>query len=316
LALAAVGFSHAASAQTTTTIRVANLELGTNLPIFYLPKLAAKYGLDIKIVNFRRGVETAQALKAGEVDVALGGTEAAISAAASGTQVVILSNYCSGGVAWVTRPDLKLKAVADVKGLKFGTVRGIHELLMLVEFDRAGLTWSDQPGKDVQLVFLNSGPALATALRSRQIDLMTNAEPLPSRAIVEGYGAPFHIPRSTPLGAPPRAVFMSRDFYAKNPDAARRFVEALVEAAKKLRDEPEFAKTFAFGEALKGTITAGDWDLMFKNDHTAFDVSLKLSEIQATADYMQKFGMISRKLNAAEFTDLSLMEAATKKLGW
>jgi NitT/TauT family transport system substrate-binding protein len=203
-----------------------------------------------------------------------------------------------------------------VKGLKFGTVRGIHELLMLVEFDRAGLSWSDQPGKDVQLVFLNSGPALATALRSRQIDLMTNAEPLPSRAIVEGYGAPFHIPRSTPLGAPPRAVFMSRDFYAKNPDAARRFVEALVEATKKLRDDPEFAKTFAVGEALKGTITAGDWDLMFKNDHTAFDVTLKLSEIQATADYMQKFGMINRKLNAAEFTDLSLMEAATKKLGW
>jgi NitT/TauT family transport system substrate-binding protein len=316
LALAAFGLSHGAAAQPTTTIRVANLELGTNLPIFYLPKLAAKHGLDIKVVNFRRGVETAQALKAGEVDVALGGTEAAISAAASGTQVVILSNYCSGGVAWVTRPDLKLKAVAEVKGLKFGTVRGIHELLMLVEFDRAGLSWSDQPGKDVQLVFLNSGPALATALRSRQIDLMTNAEPLPSRAIVEGYGVPFHIPRSTPLGAPPRAVFMSRDFYAKNPDAARRFVEALVEATKKLRDDPEFAKTFAVGEALKGTITAGDWDLMFKNDHTAFDVGLKLSEIQATADYMQKFGMINRKLNAAEFTDLSLMEAATKKLGW
>src|SRR4051794_35947793 len=100
----AVGMPHAALAQ-ATTIRVANLELGTNLPIFYLPKLAAKYNLDIKIINFRRGVETAQALKAGEVDVALGGTEAAISAAASGTQVVILSNYCSGGVAWVTRPD-------------------------------------------------------------------------------------------------------------------------------------------------------------------------------------------------------------------
>jgi ABC-type nitrate/sulfonate/bicarbonate transport system substrate-binding protein len=118
------------------------------------------------------------------------------------------------------------------------------------------------------------------------------------------------------MGAPPRAVFMSREFYAKNPDAARRFVEALVEGTKKLRDDPAFAKDFAVGEALKGTITAGDWDLMFKNDHTAFDVALKLSEIQATADYMQKFGMISRKMNAADFTDLSLLEAATKKLGW
>ena len=313
--LVAACMSHAAVAQ-APTIRVANLELGTNLPIFYLAKIASQHGLDIKVINFRRGVETAQALRAGQVDVALGGTEAAISAVAAGAQVVILSNYCSGGVAWVTRPDLKLKTVADVKGHKFGTIRGIHELLMLVELDRAGLTWSEQPGKDVQTVFLNSGPAIAAALKSRQVDLMTNAEPLPSRAIVEGYGAPFHIPRNIALGAPPRAVFMSRDFYTKNKDVARRFVEALVAATKKLRDDPAFAREFAVNEALKGTITTGDWDLMFKNDHTAFDVALTLDAIQATADYMQKFGMINRKLNAADFTDLSLLEAATKKLGW
>jgi NitT/TauT family transport system substrate-binding protein len=316
LTLAAGGLSQAAVAQQTTTIRVANLELGTNLPINYLAKIASKHGIEVKIVTFRRGVETAQALKAGEVDVALGGTEAAISAAAAGTPIVILSNYCSGGVAWVTRPDLKLKTVADAKGYKFGTIRGIHELLMLAEFDRAGLTWSDQPGKDVQLVFLNSGPALATALKSKQIDIMTNAEPLPSRAIVEGYGVPYYIPRDTPIGAPPRAVFMSRDFYSKNKETARRFVEALVEAAKKLRDDPAFAKDFAVNEALKGSITAGDWDLMFKNDHTKFDVSLKLTEIQAAADFMHKFGMTKSKMNAADFTDLSLLEAATKKLGW
>ncbi len=34
---------------------------------------------------------------------------------------------------------------------------------------------------------------------------------------------------------------------------------------------------------------------MFKNDHTEFDVKLTLDAIQATADYMQKFGMINRK---------------------
>jgi NitT/TauT family transport system substrate-binding protein len=322
-AFVALGFAVAASlapssgmAQSVPIIRVANLELGTNVPINYLAKIASKHGIEIKIINFRRGVETAQALKAGEVDVALGGVEAAISAAASGTPIVILSNYCSGGVAWVQRPDLKLKTVADAKGYKFGTIRGVHELLMLAEFDKVGLTWSEQPGKDVQLVFLNSGPGLSSALKTRQIDLMTNAEPLPSRAIVEGYGAPFYVPRDTAMGAPPRAVFMSRDFYSKNKDTARRFVEALVEATKKLRDDPAFAKEFAVNDALKGSITASDWDLMFKNDHTAFDVALTLKEIQATADYMQKFGMVNRKMDAAEFTDLSLLEAATKKFGW
>jgi NitT/TauT family transport system substrate-binding protein len=316
VALAVISNPHTASAQPLPTIRVANLELGPNLPIFYLAKIASQRGLDIKVINFRRGVETAQALKAGQVDVALGGIEAAVAAAAAGTNIVVLSNYASGGVAWVTRPDLKLNKVTDAKGYKFGTIRGIHELLMLVEFDRAGMTWSEQPGSDVQLVFLNSGPALATALRSGQIDIMTNAEPLPSRAIVEGYGAPFHIPRNTALGAPPRAVFMGREFFSKNKEAAQRFVEVLVEATKKLRDDPAFARDFAVNEALKGTITAGDWDLMFKSGNTEFDVRLTLGEMQATADYMQKFGMINRKINTAEFTDLSLLDAAIKKIGW
>ena len=109
---------------------------------------------------------------------------------------------------------------------------------------------------------------------------------------------------------------MSRDFYSKNKEAAQRFVEVLVEATKKLRDDPAFARDFAVNEALKGTITTGDWDLMFKNDHTKFDVRLTLDAIQATADYMQKFGMINRKMNAAEFTDLGPLEAAIKKVGW
>ena len=224
--------------ETREFLRVANLELGTTLPIYYAAKIAPQFGVNVKVTNFRRGVESAQALKAGEVDVGVGGMEAAISGIAAGSNVVILSNYCSGGIAWVGRPDLNLKKVADVKGLRFGTVRGIHELLMLAEFDRAGLTWSDQPGKaDVQMVFLNSGPAIATAMKTRQIDVMTNAEPLPSRAIVEGYAAPFYVPNDTAIGNPARAIFMSRDFYNANKAAAARFVEALVVATKKLRDE-------------------------------------------------------------------------------
>lgn len=317
LVLIGVFATNIAAAQQPTTIRVANLELGTNLPIYYAAKIAPQFGLNMKVVNFRRGVESAQALKAGEVDVALGGMEAAISAAAAGTPIVILSNYCSGGVAWVTRPDLKLSKVTDVKGMRFGTIRGIHELLMLIEFDRAGMTWSEQPGKaDVQLVFLNSGPAIASALKAKQIDVMTNAEPLPSRAIVEGYGAPFYVPKDTAIGNPARAIFMSRSFHDTNKEATQRFVEALVVATKKLRDDPAFARDFAVNEALKGVITSEDWDLMFKNNDTDFDVALNINAIQATADYMHKFGMVPRRLNAAEFIDLSMLDTAIKKTGW
>ena len=31
---------------------------------------------------------------------------------------------------------------------------GAHELLLYAELEKAGLSWSDKPGKDVQIVFL------------------------------------------------------------------------------------------------------------------------------------------------------------------
>jgi tripartite-type tricarboxylate transporter receptor subunit TctC len=55
-----------------------------------MEKLASKYDLELKYTNFRRGLEAAQALKSGEVDVAVGGVEAAISAISGGMPAVLI----------------------------------------------------------------------------------------------------------------------------------------------------------------------------------------------------------------------------------
>ena len=53
------------------------------------------------------------------------------------------------------RPDLTSRSMADLKGRKVGVARGgAQELLLLAELAKHGLTWSDQPGKDVQISFL------------------------------------------------------------------------------------------------------------------------------------------------------------------
>ena len=66
-----------------------------------LARLADKYGIEVKITNFRRGLEVAQALKAGEADVGAGGVEAAISAIAGGAPAIIVSGVSDKGLAWV-----------------------------------------------------------------------------------------------------------------------------------------------------------------------------------------------------------------------
>ena len=121
-------------------------------------------------------------------------------------------------------------------------------------------------------------------------------------------------PYDTPLGNMPRAVFMRSDFIAAHRDVAQRFVDALVEATMTLRDNPALARDFVVNDALKGAITAADWDTAMKNQ--SFDVSLTANMVQAYVDYMLKYGMIKDKLKSPDITDLSMLERAKAKAGW
>jgi ABC-type nitrate/sulfonate/bicarbonate transport system substrate-binding protein len=305
-----------ASAQTAkTTIRIANLEIGPFVPVAYVAKLADKYNLDVRITNFRRGLEAAQALKSGEVDVAVGGVEAAISAIAGGMPAVIVSSVSTGGIAWVGQPDQNIQSVKDLKGKRFAVIRGLHELVMLVAFEQAGLTHSTEAGKgDVQVMYINAPPALLTAMKSKEVDAMSAPEPFPSRAVGDKLAKPMLRPYDTPLGNMPRAIFMSKSFHDKNPDASQRFVSALVEGVKALRDNPKLARDFALNEALKGAMSGEDWDLGAAN--MTFDVSLTVPGVQAYIDYMHKYDMIKQKFSAADVTDLKMLEKAKAQAGW
>ena len=304
-----------ASAQTKPTIRIANLDIGPFVPVAYVAKLADKYNLDVKITNFRRGLEAAQALKAGEADVAVGGVEAAIAAIAGGAPAIIVSSVSTGGIAWVGQPDQDIKTVKYLKGKKFAVIRGLHELVMRVAFEQAGLTMSTEAGKgDVQVMFINSPPALLTTMKSKEVDAMSAPEPFPSRAVGAKIAKPMLRPYDTPLGNMPRAIFMSKAFHDKNPDAAQRFVSALVEATKMLRDNPKLARDFALNEALKGAMSAEDWDLGAAN--MTYDVSLTVPVVQVYIDYMHKYDMIKQKFSAKDYTDLSMLEKAKAQAGW
>jgi NitT/TauT family transport system substrate-binding protein len=277
--------------------------------------VADKHGIRIEMIDFPRGLQAMQALTAGEVDVSVGGLEAGVTGAASGAPTVIVSGVAAGGISWQGRSDLSWKSLADLKGRKFGSVRGIHDLVMRVVFEQNGLTYSTRPGEaDVQVFYLPSAMALINALQAKQIDAMTNAEPFASRASAQGFGVEILRPYNTPLGNIPRGVFMHKNFLERNPAAAQRFVNALVEATKKLRDDPRLAREFALRGPLKGKITEADWDLAAKNQ--AFDVNLTLGVIQAHADYMAKYGMIKAPVKAADFTRLEMLETAKKELGW
>jgi len=69
--------------------------------------------------------------------------------------VFVVAGFAKGGARIVARKDSGVTKLSDLKGKKVGTARGgAQELLLYAELDKVGLTWSDQPGKDVRILFL------------------------------------------------------------------------------------------------------------------------------------------------------------------
>lgn len=295
-------------------VRIGNLDLGPYISVAYIEKIAAKHGIKVQMTSFRRSLELAAAIKAGHMDVGVGGIEAAVAAVASGTPAVIVSSMSNKGARVVGRSDMKWTSIKDVKGKKFATIHGLHELLAKTLFDEHGLTYSDKPGADVQLVFVPNSPNLLNVLKLGEVAATSAPEPFPSRGIVEGYATNIMLPYDTILGTMPRAVYMHQDFHDKFPKEAQAVVDALVEGTKHFRDNPDAARDFALNDKLKGLITPEDWDFAAKNQD--WDVRLTNEVVQGFIDQMLKFGMIREKIDAAKITDLSLLDNAMKKVGW
>src|SRR5581483_2714478 len=292
-----------------TVIRIGNLDLGPYLPVAYVAKIAEKYGIKVKISPFRRSLEIASAVKAGELDVGVGGIEAVVVALATGTPAVVISGISNKGVGWVGRSDIKWTSLRDLKGKRFATIHGLHELVARTIIENAGLTTSREPGKaDVQLLLVPSSPQLVTALKLRQADATSAPEPFPSRAVAEGYAVPILTPAQvygTKLGTFPRAIYMRSDFIKQHPKVAQGFVDALTEATKTFRDNPKIARDFALNDQLKDTISAEDWDIAEKNQD--WDVDLSAASVQAFIDQMARYRVIDAPLDAGKLTDLSML---------
>ncbi|HET9552972.1 MAG TPA: ABC transporter substrate-binding protein, partial [Anaeromyxobacteraceae bacterium] len=174
LAAAVVALALAAplAAGAQEVVRLGNLKFAHYGAVSFMKEHCKKFGLDVRETVFPKGIDIFPAIVKGEVDLAASAADAAIANRAGGGKVYVVAGFAKGGARLVARADLDLKKVADLKGRKVGVARGgAQELLLLAELSKAGLTWSDAPGKDVQLVYLPFAD-LNQALLQRQIGAM------------------------------------------------------------------------------------------------------------------------------------------------
>jgi len=216
---------------------------GKNL-LYYLPLTIAEQlgyfkaeGLDVKIVDFAGGSQALRALVGGSADVVSGAFEHTVNMQAKGQKLraIVLMGRAPQivlGINPKTMPNFK--TVADLKGKKIGVTAPGSSTNVMANFvlAKAGLKPSD-----VSIIGVGAGAGAVAAMRSGQIDAMSNLDPVISlltrsndlkiisdtRILAESekvFGGPM----------PAGCLYVTQSFVDKHPRTAQALATAIVRA--------------------------------------------------------------------------------------
>jgi NitT/TauT family transport system substrate-binding protein len=294
-------------------VRLGNLKFAHYGAVSYMKELAPKYGLRIEERMFAKGIDINPAMLAGEIDVSASAADAAIAGRAAGVPLLVVAGFAKGGARIVARAQLGIRTVEGLKGRKVGVARGgAQELLLLAELAKHNLTWADQPGKDVLIVYL-AFPDLNQALMSGNIDAMCQSEPYSSQAIRRGFGAEVMRPYDTPLGEPVRALVMTEKLYQRR-DLALRFMRCFVDATRAFIQDPALAERYVREKMFSNQLSREEYQDAIGNSPFSYDITVE--HIQVTTDLMAKYkvGRMASPPRAVDWTRLDLLAQAKADL--
>jgi NitT/TauT family transport system substrate-binding protein len=313
-ALCASALLSAAPARAEDVVRLGNLKFAHYGAVSYMKELCAKYDLKVEERMFPKGPDIMPAIVAGEVDIAALASDGALSGRANGVPIYTVAGFAKGGARLVAGADTGIRDIQGLKGKKVGVTRGgAHELLLYAELEKAGLSWSDKPGKDVQIVFLAFAD-LNQALAAKQIDAMCQSEPQSSQALNKKFGVEIMKPYNTAMGEPVRLLVMTEKLYNEKKDVAQRVMKCFVEATALFNKDMALAEKYVREQMFKGQISSQDFkDAMDNADYT-YDVSPE--HIDITTSFMQKYGVgrMAKPPKAAEWVKLDLLQKAKTEL--
>ncbi len=295
-------------------VRLGNLKFAHYGAVSYMKELAPKYKLKIEERMFAKGIDISPAIVAGEIDASASALDAAAAGRAAGVPIYVVAGFAKGGARIVVSASSGIGALKDLKGKRVGVARGgAQELLLMAELAKAGLTWSDKPGKDVLVLYLPFAD-LNQALMAKNIDAMCQSEPYSSQAINKKFGVELLKPYDTPLGEPIRALVITEKLYRERRDVAQRFLLCFVEATKKFIDDPKFAEKYVREVMFKNQITSDDYQDAIGNSPFTYDMTLEHAQI--TVDLMAKYGVgkMANPPKATDWVKLDLLAEAKKQL--
>ncbi|MDO9359580.1 MAG: ABC transporter substrate-binding protein [Polaromonas sp.] len=248
LGLGALAFPglHAQGKLEKTKIAIA---VGGKAAFYYLPLTITEQlgyfkaeGLDVEISDFAGGARALQAVVGGSADVVSGAYEHTINLQSKNQmfQAFVLQGRApqiAFGVSTKNMPNYK--SVADLKGKKIGVSAPGSSTNMMANLvlSRAGLKASD-----VSFIGVGTAAGALAALRSGQIDAMSNTDPVMTmleqkgdvkiisdtrtlKGTVDVFGGPM----------PAACLYAPVDFIQKNPNTCQALANAIVRGLKWLQ---------------------------------------------------------------------------------
>ena len=225
------------------------LSVGGKAAFYYLPLTISEQlgyfkaeGLDVEISDFAGGARALQAVVGGSADVCSGAFEHTINMQAKNQlfQAFVLQGRApqiAFGISTKNMPGYK--SIVDLKGKKIGVSAPGSSTNMMANLvlSRGGLKASD-----VSFIGVGTAAGALTALRSGQIDAMSNTDPVMTmleqkgevkiisdtrtlKGTLEVFGGPM----------PAACLYAPLDFIQKNPNTCQALANAIVHGLKWLQ---------------------------------------------------------------------------------
>jgi NitT/TauT family transport system substrate-binding protein len=225
------------------------ISVGGKAAFYYLPLTISEQlgyfkaeGLDIEISDFAGGARALQAVVGGSADVCSGAFEHTINLQAKNQmfQAFVLQGRAPQIAFGISTKNLpNYKSLADLKGKKIGVSAPGSSTNMMANLvlSRAGLKPSD-----VSFIGVGTAAGALTALRSGQIDAMSNTDPV--MTMLEQKGEVKIISDTRTLkgttevfgGSMPAAcLYAPLEFVQKNPNTCQAMANAIVHGLKWLQ---------------------------------------------------------------------------------
>jgi len=245
-ALACIAASATASGQTALERKEVHIAVGGKSALYYLPLTIAEQlsyfkdeGLEIKISDFAGGAQSLRAVVGGSADVVAGAYEHTINMQAQKQALVAFVQMgrlpqISVGIA--AGRAASYRSPKDLKGLKVGVSAPGSSTNILFNYfiSRDGL----KPN-DVAVIGVGLGASAVAALKSGQVDVISNTDPVMTKLEQDGaikIIADWRTVRGTEetFGGqlPAGSLYAPTKFVKENPNTVQALTNAIVRADK------------------------------------------------------------------------------------